>query len=74
MPNAPKFMLLFIEAVHKSDVVLPYRLSGIKLELLLLSYVFEAMLSFYVYTGKSIKDQIKSFSIGALPFVSLLPQ
>ena len=45
--------------------VLPYRLQSIKLELIRLSYVFEALMRIYVFTDASIIFQIKSISAGA---------
>ena len=65
VPNPTKFMLAFIKATRNESSALPYRLQGFKAELLLLSYVFEALLSFYTFTDASISTQIKSFSIGA---------
>ena len=65
VPNATKFMLSFIETtIHKGNV-LPYRLQSIKLELIRLSYVFEALMRIYVFTDASITFQIKSISAGA---------
>ena len=65
VPNATKFLLTFIKAVRDDDLVLPYRLQGIKAVLKLLSCVYEALLYFYVHPETSISAQIKAFSIGA---------
>ena len=52
VPNASKFLLTFIKTIWSMDeksLALPYRLLSIKSVLLLLSYVYEAILYFYIY-------------------------
>ena len=68
VPNATKFLLTFISTIrniNEKSLVLPYRLLSIKSELYLLSYVYEGILSFYVYTDLSISLQLKAFSVAA---------
>ena len=65
VPSATKFMLNFIDSVRNEGGPLPYRLQGIKAELNILTYVFEALLSFYVCPDVTISSQIKSISLGA---------
>ena len=58
-------MLNFIDSVRNEGGPLPYRLQGINAELNILTYVFEALLSFYVCPDVTISSQIKS--IGESP-------
>ena len=56
---ATSFHLAFIHSKKKTD--LPYSLTSIKLELMLLGEVFSGLLSFFVFTDVSIADQINQF-------------
>ena len=61
--SATSFLLAFIESTQKTEVT--YNLVPIKSDLMLLGEVFLGLLSFYVFTDKSISEQIKSFSTAA---------
>ena len=61
VPSATKFLLYFIDSVRNTKD-LPYRLVSIRDHLLLLTYVSDGLLSFYVDMEASIKKQISSFS------------
>ena len=65
--TARLFLYTFITSVRSVDGngAFPYRLQAIKSDLIILSYVFEALLIFYVCPEVSISCQIKSLSIGA---------
>ena len=64
VPNATKFLLMFIDAMHDvPESTFPYRLLPIHKGLVMLANVFEGLLSFYVDTQIDVKKQIVQISI-----------